>query len=91
MIVQAANSLLPEAFVEELPALARAEIAVGLAGPLRERIAVCEPHDPELVQLRDDVVVQLGGSADGAGAITVTDRVYLGSAGAGPGAADHHG
>ena len=78
LIVQAADSLLPEAAIENLPALARVEIAAGLSGPLRNQIAVTGEHDPELVQLRDELVAQLGGSADAVGAMNVTDRVYLG-------------
>jgi len=78
LIVQAANSVLPEAALEDLPSLARAELAAGLTGPLRGQIAVTSQNDPVLEHLRDELVVRLGGSADGFGAITLTDRVYLG-------------
>lgn len=78
LIVEAADSVLPEACVEDLPALAAAELEAGLGGPLRERIAVSEPEDPKLALLRDELVARFGGAADGVGALTVTDRVYLG-------------
>lgn len=78
LVVEAADSVLPEAAVEDLPLLARAEIAAGLTGSLREQIAATSESDPRLVQLRDELVARLGGSADGIGAITLTDRVYLG-------------
>jgi len=78
LVVQAANSVLPEAAVESLPSLARAELTAGLTGSLREQIAAISESDPRLEQLRDELVARLGGSADGIGAITLTDRVYLG-------------
>jgi hypothetical protein len=77
LVVEAANSILPEADVEDLPSLARAELAAGQSGPLRQAIAECDERDPRLVQLRDKLVTQLGGSADGIGAMTLTDQVYL--------------
>ena len=78
LIVEAANSILPEADAEDLPALARAELAAGLSGRLRAAIAACEDHNPQLLLLRDELVTQLAGAADSLGAMTVTDRVYLG-------------
>lgn len=78
LVVQAANSVLPEAAIEDLPSLARAELAAGLTGSLREQIAATSESDPRLEKLRDELVARLGGSADGVGAITLTDRVYLG-------------
>ncbi|QDP95388.1 hypothetical protein FOE78_05175 [Microlunatus elymi] len=78
LIVEAANSILPEAGIEDLPALARAELAAGRSGPLREAIADCHESDPHLRELRDRLVRHFGGRADSVGAITLTDHVYLG-------------
>jgi len=78
LVVEAANSILPEAEFEDLPPLARTELDAGLSGSLREAIAGCAADDPRLIELRDQLVARLGGTADGIGAITVTDQVYLG-------------
>lgn len=78
LIVEAANSVLPEAAVQTLPPLARGEVATGKSGVLREQIAATDDDDAALVHLRDELVARLGGSADGVGAIRLTDRVYLG-------------
>lgn len=76
LVVVAAETYFPEAGIEDLPMWAAVEVARGLGGPLRERIATTQPDDPELTSLRDDVMVALGATPDGKGAISVVDRVY---------------
>lgn len=61
LVVMAANTYFPEAGIEDLPMWAAIEVAHGLRGPLRERIATTQPEDPELTTLRDDLMVALGG------------------------------
>ena len=78
LVVEAAHTYFPEAGIEDLPALAREEIAAGLDGRLRRRIAASGADDPALPLLRDELVAQLGGTADTTGALTVVDRVYTG-------------
>lgn len=78
LVVEAAHTYFPEAGIEDLPALAREEIAAGLDGRLRRRIAASGADDPALPLLRDELVAQLGGTADITGALTVVDRVYTG-------------
>lgn len=76
LVVEAAHTYFPEAGLEELPAIAAAEVAAGLTGLLRSRFATTDPDDPVLSLLRDELIADLGGSADCTGALTVVDRVY---------------
>lgn len=78
LVVEAALTELPESELEELPDIAAAEVEAGLGGPIRTQIARSTPRSPTLVALRDQLVEQLGGSADTTGALTLTDRVHLG-------------
>lgn len=78
LVVEAAHTCLPEAAVEDLPAVARAEISAGLTGRLRSTIAEAEEDDPSLPLLRDQLLSRLGGTAGGIGALGVLDRVYAG-------------
>lgn len=77
LVVTAANTYFPEAGLDGLPSLARAELLQGLRGPLRRQIAA-QPEDPNRATLRDALVDQLGGSADCMGALTLVDHVYQG-------------
>ncbi|GAA3552288.1 hypothetical protein GCM10022197_04100 [Microlunatus spumicola] len=76
LVVEAAHTCLPEAAVESLPEVARSEVEAGLSGRLRARIAGTDVLDPALLLLRDELVVELGGTADTTGALTLLDRVY---------------
>ncbi len=78
LVIEAAHTYFPEAGIEDLPALAREEIVAGLDGRLRRGIAASGADDPTLPLLRDELVAQLGGTADATGALTVIDRVYAG-------------
>ena len=78
LVIEAAHTYFPEAGINDLPALAREEIAAGLGGRLRRRIAESGADDPALPLLRDELVARLGGTADATGALTVIDRVYAG-------------
>ena len=78
LVIEAAHTYFPEAGIEDLPALAREEVAAGLGGQLRRRIAESGADDASLPLLRDELVAQLGGTADATGALTVVDRVYTG-------------
>ncbi|MFT4167153.1 MAG: hypothetical protein QM650_18095 [Microlunatus sp.] len=78
LVVEAAHTYFPEAVIESLPELARTEIAAGLGGELRSRIAETDEDDPTLQRLCDRLVTRLGGTADVNGALTLVDRVYAG-------------
>lgn len=60
LVLQAAHTVLPEASVVDLPAIARVEVEARLTGPLREAIAAADRNDESLLSLRDRLVVQLG-------------------------------
>lgn len=77
LVLQAAHTVLPEAAVESLPALARAELTAGHTGPLRQAIADTDPYDSALPGLRDQLLKHLTGDPGLLGAITFTDRVHL--------------
>lgn len=78
LVVEAAYTCLPEADLDGLPELARTEIADGLGGRLRLRIAATDVDDPQLQRWRDELVAGLGGTADVTGALRLTDRIYAG-------------
>lgn len=77
MVLEAAESLLPECAVENLPGLARDELAAGLNGPLRRQIAATEATEDALDPLRDRLVTQISGLDPRKGAIVVADQVHL--------------
>ncbi len=78
LAVVAAHTYLPEASLESLPEAARSEIAAGLSGPLRHRIAQARIDDPSLPSLRDELLVGLGATPDVTGALTLVDQIYAG-------------
>ena len=61
LVIEAAWTLFAESFVENLPPLAREEIAAGLRGPLREAIAAAPPRGSHVEALRDQLVAQVRG------------------------------
>lgn len=77
LVLRAAHTVLPEAFVEDLPAIARAEVEAGLTGPLREAIAAAEPTEEAVGPLRDRLVKRLGGQPGLGGALLLADQVHL--------------
>ena len=77
LVLRAAETVLPEAFMQDLPAVARAEVDAGLTGPLREAIATAEPTEEAVEPLRDQVVGRLRGQAGLVGALLVADHVHL--------------
>ena len=77
LVLHAAWTLLPEAGVENLPPIARAEIAAGLGGPLRGAIAAAEAREGAVEALRDQLVAQVSGMDPQRGAIVVADQVHL--------------
>lgn len=77
LVLQAAQTLLPEAGVDSLPGLARDEVAAGLTGPIRRAIAATDPTQSAVAELRDHLVERLSGRLDGTGAVLVADRVHL--------------
>jgi hypothetical protein len=76
LIIVAAHTCFPEASIDDLPMWAAAEVARGLDGPLRHRIATTRPDDPQLPTLRDDLMVALGATPDAGGAVRLVDRLY---------------
>ena len=79
LVVEACHTYLPEAGIETMPELARDEVAAGLSGPVRSRIAQTAPDDdPALLGLRKQLMGELGVTADVTGALTLLDRVYAG-------------
>lgn len=77
LVLRAAHTVLPEAFVEDLPAIARAEVEAGLTGPLREAIATADPTEGAVGPLRDRLVKRLGGQPGLGGALLLADQVHL--------------
>lgn len=76
LVIVAADTYFPEAGIDDLPMWAAAEVARGLTGPLRTRIATTRPDDSTLPALRDDVMIALGATPDARGAISVVDRIH---------------
>lgn len=78
LVLEAAHTILPEAGVADLPAIARTEMESGLAGLLRQAISAIGPRqDEELISLRDQLVRRLGGRPARPGAISLADQVHL--------------
>lgn len=77
LVLEAAETLFPEAGVENLPPIARREIAAGLDGPLRQAIADAEACEDAVNPLRDQLVEHVSGLDPQAGAIVVADQVHL--------------
>lgn len=76
-VLQAAHTLLPEADVSDLPAIAREEVRAGLTGPLRRAMAATDEQSDDTSRLRDQVVEGLSGRSGLVGAITLADQVHL--------------
>lgn len=64
--------------MENLPKIARSEVAAGLTGPLREEIARTQAWEDAVEPLRDRLVRRLSGQDGYQGAIVVADRIHLG-------------
>lgn len=77
LVLEAAETLFPESAVDNLPPIAREEIAAGLGGPLREAIAAAEPRGSEIEALRDALVTRASALDPQRGAIVVADQVHL--------------
>lgn len=78
LILHAAHTLLPEADVEDLPSIARAEIKAGLNGPLRQAIAEADKRAEEkLEKLRDQLIERMSGRFDWVGALMLADQIHL--------------
>ncbi|MGI8882182.1 MAG: hypothetical protein ACR2KJ_17065 [Jatrophihabitans sp.] len=89
LILIAAHTVFPEADSDGLPAIAREEIASGLAGPLRQALAdhqvteattVEEALQPDerVLELRDHLILALGADATTTDdALQIASRVHL--------------
>jgi len=77
LVLTAAHTSLPEAAVEDLPDLAREEVAQGLTGPMRTALSRCDAGDPSLPALRDDLLARLSGTSGPSVALVVADHVHL--------------
>lgn len=77
LTLTAAHTVFPEDNVDNLPAVARAEIAAGLDGPLRTSVAAAEPQSDELVNLRDQLIHELSGQRGRPGALLLADHIHL--------------
>ena len=78
LILEAAHTLFPEADVENLPRLARQELAAGMTGPLRQKIAATDADEDALNPLRDQLVAKISGyKPEQEAAIVIADQVHL--------------
>lgn len=78
LILQAAWTVLPEESMQNLPMIARVEVAAGLTGSLREAVAAADTSEKIVEPLRNRLIKQLSGRADLMGAVSLADRIHLG-------------